>query len=87
MADLKPDRRMRCDRSGGGRSSGGRCDDGLGSPSVGGRMDPLLEEYKNNRTRRWEMRVRDVVLPLLYVSLCAWCVLGVCSLFVMLVAS
>ncbi|WIA19593.1 hypothetical protein OEZ85_005532 [Tetradesmus obliquus] len=57
LADLKTDRRLRCDRSGGGRSSGGRCDDGgMGSPSVGGRLDPLLEEYKNNRTRRWEMR-------------------------------
>jgi hypothetical protein len=25
-------------------------------------VDPLLEEYKNNRTRRWEMRVRGVLL-------------------------
>lgn len=54
MLDKAPDRRLRCDK--GGRGSTGRLDDALGSPVVQ-RMDPLLEEYKNNRTRRWEMRV------------------------------
>lgn len=49
----KPDRRLRCEK---GRGSSGRLDDATGSPTVA-RVDPLLEEYKNNRTRRWEMRV------------------------------
>jgi hypothetical protein len=80
MADLKQgDRRMRCHSSGGGRSSGGRMDDGMGSPSIGGRVDPLLEEYKNNRTRRWEMRVRGVLL--LYYRLACLVCAAFCFLF------
>jgi hypothetical protein len=47
------DRRLRCDK--GSRSGSGRMDD-CGSPCAG-RVDPLLEEFKNNRTRKWEMRV------------------------------
>lgn len=52
--DRGPQHRLRCDK--GGRGSMGRLDDAMGSPTVQ-RMDPLLEEYKNNRTRRWEMKV------------------------------
>jgi hypothetical protein len=47
------DRLRRCDK--GSRSSSGRMDD-CGSP-CSGRVDPLLEDFKNNRTRKWEMRV------------------------------
>jgi len=50
----------RCDK--GSRGSSGRLDDMVASPTVGGRVDPLLEEYKNNRTRRWEMRVSSADL-------------------------
>lgn len=51
------DRRLRCDK--GSRNSSGRLDD-CGSPCAT-RVDPLLEEYKNNRTRKWEMRVSAAV--------------------------
>jgi hypothetical protein len=53
------DRRLRCDK--GLRSGSGRMDD-CGSPCAG-RVDPLLEEFKNNRTRKWQMRVRDMGWP------------------------
>jgi hypothetical protein len=52
---------------GGGHSSSGRLEldmcgmgpGGAGAGVPGGRsVDPLLEEYKTNRTRKWEMRVR-----------------------------
>eukprot|EP00879_Flechtneria_rotunda_P003766 GHRR01004005.1.p1 GENE.GHRR01004005.1~~GHRR01004005.1.p1 ORF type:complete len:548 (+),score=217.70 GHRR01004005.1:2432-4075(+) len=49
----RPERRLRCDK--GNRGSSGRLDDIMGSPTMA-RCDPLLEEYKNNRTCRWEMR-------------------------------
>lgn len=52
------DRRLRCDK---GPRGSGRLDD-CGSPCAG-RVDPLLEEFKNNRTRKWEMRVRMCARP------------------------
>lgn len=54
------DRLRRCDK--GSRGSSGRMDD-CGSP-CSGRVDPLLEDFKNNRTRKWDMRVRSAACML-----------------------